>query len=181
MPLPTLKGELINIRQLRRSDAESITKHANDARVAKYLPMLPHPYSLKDAHEYINSSFRKARKKTCYYFGIELPESGEIIGGISLRNINLPDSNAETGYMLGRKFWGRGYASEALQLVLRFAFVELDLHRVYAVVQETNKASIKMLERAGFTHESVMREANRMNNRWHDVYSYGILKDEFGG
>ena len=181
MALPTLKGKLINLRQPRRSDAESITEHANDRRISKYLPVLPHPYTVEDARGYINRSFRLARNGSTYLFGIEHPETGAIIGGVGLSAINRPDRNAEVGYWVGRRFWGQRYGGEALRLMLSYAFGELRLVRIYAVVHSTNTASIRMLERLHFKREGIWRKANRMNNRWHDVYAYGILKDEFGG
>lgn len=179
MALPTLKGKLVNLRQPRRSDAESITLHANDHRIAKYLPVLPHPYTVADARGYINRTFRLARNDTAYFFGIEHPQTGDIIGGVGLNSINRPDRNAEVGYWIGRKFWGKGYAGEALGLMLGYSFDELRLVRIHAVVHSSNKASIRILERLHFRREGTWRKANRMNNLWHDVFSYGILKNEF--
>ena len=181
MPIQTLRGRGINLRRLRRSDAGSIQKYANDPAVARFLPLLPHPYGMSDAREWINLTHRTFRDNTAYHFGIENGESGEIIGMMSLRNINRNDLNAEVGYFVARKFWGRGIATEALRLILRFSFEQVGLYRVYAVVHDENIGSVRILEKLGFTREGVWRKASRMGKRWHDVYAYGILKDEFSG
>ena len=179
MRLPVIKGKLVNLRGLKRSDADSILKYADDHLVAKFLPLMPNPYSIKDANYWINLTQRQARLDKSYQFGIEYPETGEIIGGIGLKNINKIDLNAEVGYCLGRRYWKRGYSTEALSLILKFAFKELRLIRVYAIVHEKNTGSVKLLAKTGFTHEGTWRKASRMSKRWHDVYAYGILKDEF--
>jgi len=181
MPIQTLRGSRIDLRRLRRSDAGSIQKYANDPAVARFLPLLPHPYGMNDAREWINLTHRTSRNNSAYHFGIENSESSEIIGMMSLRNINRTDLNAEVGYWVARKFWGRGIATEALRLILRFSFEQVGLHRVYAVVLEKNIGSVSILEKLGFTREGVWRKASRMGKRWHDVYAYGILKDEFNG
>ena len=70
-------------------------------------------------------------------------------------------------------------AFEALSLILSFAFKELGLRRIYAIVHEKNTGSVKLLEKTGFTHEGTWRKASRMGRRWYDVYAFGILKNEY--
>ncbi len=179
MPIPTLQGKLITLRRLRRSDAASIQRHANNRDIARFLPRLPSPYIMAEARKWITLTARLARDDKAYNFGIEDGESGEIVGMIGLRNINRQDRNAEVGYWIGRSFQRRGYAGEALRLILKFAFTELRLVRVYAVVHQNNVASVKLLDRIGFVREGVWRKASRINRRWYDVYAYGILKEEY--
>ncbi|MEE9553374.1 MAG: GNAT family protein, partial [candidate division Zixibacteria bacterium] len=76
-------------------------------------------------------------------------------------------------------FQGRGYASEAIRLILGFAFKELRLVRVYAGVHQRNAPSVKALEKTGFTREGCWRKASFLGRRWSDVYAYGILKEEY--
>jgi RimJ/RimL family protein N-acetyltransferase len=102
-----------------------------------------------------------------------------VVGVVNLFNINRDDHNAEVGYWLGKRHWGRGLATEALGLVLRFAFREMKLHRVYAVTHSTNSASISLLDRYGFTREARWREGSFLGRRWADVYAYGLLAREW--
>jgi ribosomal-protein-alanine N-acetyltransferase len=69
--------------------------------------------------------------------------------------------------------------TNALDLIMQFAFGKLQLHRVYAIVHSRNTASIKVLERAGFVREGTWRETTLTDDRWHDVYAYGIIDHEF--
>ncbi len=180
MPIPTLQGKLITLRKLRRSDADSIQRHANNRDIARFLPRLPFPYTLQEARKWIALTPRLAREDTAYNFGIEDVESNQIVGMIGLRNINRQDRNAEVGYWVGKAFQNRGYAGEALRLVLKFAFRKLRLARVYAVVHQKNVGSVRLLDRIGFVREGVWRKASFINRRWYDVYAYGILKEEYG-
>jgi RimJ/RimL family protein N-acetyltransferase len=178
MALPILQGKQVRLRALKRSDADSIQRYADDPEVAEFLPMLPSPYSFEDARLWINQAHREAREKTGYSFGITRRTDDEVMGMMSLKTVNWTDRNAEIGYWLARDFWGKGYASEALRLILDFVFDHLRLVRAYAVVQEQNLPSIRILEKAGFVREGVWRRASRLGGRWHDVFAYGILKED---
>ncbi len=167
------------MRQVRRADAWAIQRRANDASVARFLPRMPHPYTIDDARQWINRTHRQARNGTGCHFGIACKVDGEIIGAIGLGNVNRQDRNAEVGYWLGKDFRRRGYATEAMQLVLRFAFSELNLARVYAVVHQDNVESFGLLEKCGFTKEGVWRRASFLEGSFRDVFAYGILMDEF--
>ena len=181
MALPTLRGKLINLRGVRRSDAESMQRHAHNANVARYMAILPYPYKLEHALKWINTTHRMARAKTDYHFGIEDRDSRQIIGMIGLSRVNRQDKNAEAGYWLGQDFWRKGYITEAMRLMLNFAFAELDLARVYAVVHEKNTGSIRLLEKCSFVREGVWRKATLRDGRFYDVLAYGLLRDEYTG
>jgi RimJ/RimL family protein N-acetyltransferase len=143
------------------------------------MPNLPYPFTLDHARKLLNSSNRNFRKGTAFRFGIVPADTAEVVGVINLFNINRDDHNAEVGYWLGKRHWGRGLATEALGLVLRFAFREMKLHRVYAVTHSTNSPSISLLERYGFTREARWREGSFLGRRWADVYAYGLLTREW--
>ncbi len=179
MRLGLLTGERVSLRPLKRSDQASLQKYANDWQVARYLPLMPFPYKLEHARRWINITHRTARNKTEYHLGVHLTGKDEIIGMVGLMKVNWNSRNAELGYWMARKYWGRGYMREAISLMLRYAFKDLRLVRVYAVVLDTNIPSVKVLERVGFTREGTWRKAEKFGGRWHNVFGYGILKEEF--
>lgn len=179
MKLPTIKGSRVTLRRLVKSDAPTLQRNANNAAVARFLPLMPHPYGMHDALEWINTTHRQARRDRGYHFGVTVDNSEDIVGVIGLNNVNRKDSNAEVGYWIAEQFWGQGLGREMLNLMLGFCFDQLELHRVYAIVQSNNLGSIKVLEACRMQREGCYREASRMDGRFHDVYIYGILANEF--
>ncbi len=179
MNYPLLKSDRLSLRRVGPSDIASLVRNANNRQVSRFMPKLSFPYTIDNAKKWLREANRQRRRNLSYDFGIELSESGVIIGVMSLQNINFKDSNAEVGFWIGKRYWKKGLAREALELVLGFSFGELKLHRVYAVVHSQNAASIRLLERSGFTHEGTWREGCYLGHRWNDVYAYGILAREW--
>ena len=173
-----IEGKQINLRKLKKFDAPSIYKHAKDFDIAKYTT-LPHPYKLKNAEDFVKITHQKIRKKKAFELGIELKETKEIIGMVSLMNIDYDNKNAEVGYWLGKKYWGKKLMKEAVKLILNFGFKELKLVRIYARVMHPNIASAKLLEKLGFQYEGRMRKTTLRKGKWMDHLRYSILSNEF--
>jgi len=173
-----IEGKQINLRKLKKSDAQCIYRNANDKLIAKYTT-LPHPYKLDDAYSFIRKTHQKLNKKKAFELGIELKETKEIIGMISLIKVDYNNKNAEIGYWLGKKYWGRKIMKEAIKLLLNFGFKKLKLIRIYAKLFHPNISSAKLLEKSGFQYEGQMRKAILKNNRWMDYLIYSILSSEF--
>ncbi len=171
-------GDKIILRTLRGSDAVSLFQNAKDKDIAKYT-LLPHPYRLKNAQDFIKITKKNQRQKKAYELGIELKETKEIIGMISLMDIDRQNKNGELGYWLGKKYWGRKIMKEAIRLILNFGFKRLKLIRVYARVVDLNITSARLLEKAGFSYEGRLRKNEFRNKRWCDELRYSILKEEF--
>lgn len=112
MPAPIIKSDRITLRQISKSDAESICKHANDKLVSRYMVCLPFPYKIEDAYSWIKNCHRVNRTKSNIMWGIEDNASGIIIGGMGIHHIDYQNKNAETGYWIGRKYWGNGLMTE---------------------------------------------------------------------
>ena len=171
------------LRPLKPSDARSITDNINDLAVSRWLLVVPYPYSLKDAKDWISQNRRswKKKKPDGYHFGIELKSEKRIIGGIGLFAIHEFSGYAEVGYWLGRKYHRKGYGSEALAAILRFAFTRLKFRRLEAGVFKGNPGSGKLLEKFGFKKEGLKLEARRSkaDGKIKDEYIYGLLNKNF--
>lgn len=85
--------------------------------------------------------------------------------------------NADIGYWIGESYWGKGYGTEAVRLLVRYAFDELKLIRVYASVFESNRASMRVLEKSGFHLEVIIKSGIIKNDVVMDEYVYSILSD----
>ncbi len=171
-------GNKINLRTLKRSDAQSIFENAKDKEISQYTNV-PHPYTLKAAKEFIKKTQKDNRLKKAYYFGIEDKKSKQIIGMIDFVRYNKTNKNAEVGYWLGKRYWRQGIMKEALGLLLDFGFNKLKLHRISATVIESNIKSKTRIEKAGFKYEGKSREHIFRENKYSDLLMYGILKKEY--
>ncbi|WP_163269130.1 GNAT family N-acetyltransferase [Chelativorans alearense] len=107
---------------------------------------------------------------------------GRLAGGISLTNIRRGVAqSAHVGYWMGERFAGRGMMLEALNLVIPFAFETLSLHRLEAACIPKNTRSIRLLEKAGFQREGLLRSYLRINGTWQDHYLYALIAGEHRG
>ncbi len=111
-----------------------------------------------------------------YRFGIFLNETNELIGTIAISDILRGGiQSCYVGYSLDEAHNGKGYATEALGLIVKFGFEELKLHRIEAGVMPRNVASQRVLEKCGFVREGLARKNVNINGKWEDHYTYGII------
>jgi ribosomal-protein-alanine N-acetyltransferase len=159
------------IRPFRPSDAPSLAAHANNRNVWRNLrDLMPHPYALTDAEAFIESTLQDPRRSS---FAIDV--DGAAVGAIGLRlRDNIERIGAELGYWVGEPFWGRGILSEAVPAFTSWALAEFELTRIEAIVFEWNAASARVLEKAGYVREGVLRRSaikdGQIIDRW--VYAY---------
>jgi len=172
-------GKRVSIRPLKYSDAPEIYENVRDKEIVRWTVSIPHPYPKDGAVKFIRKARYNITKKKSYPFGLVLKETGRVTGVIELMAIDWKNKNAELGYWLGRKYWGKGLMTEAARLILEFGFRGLKLHRIYATLFEENTGSARILEKSGFKLEGRMREGRYRYGRWHDTLRYGILESEF--
>lgn len=149
-------GDAIRLRPPRVADAAPIAQHADNRKIWINLrDGLPHPYSIDDAKAWIEKTMHQAPRVS-----FVIDRFGEAVGGIGLvLGSDIERCSAEVGYWLGEDFWGRGIATAALVRITRYAFDELGLLRVFATPIVWNPASCRVLEKAGFEREGIMRNA----------------------
>ncbi len=104
---------------------------------------------------------------------------GRLVGGITLGNIRHGVSkSAQIGYWIGQPYAGQGLMTDAVKTLSRFAFGELTLHRIEAACIPENSRSIRVLEKAGFRREGLLRSYLRINGVWQDHYLYARIADD---
>lgn len=137
-------------------------------------------YSEQTQLRKILEGIRLSQENREFSFGIFDSESGQLIGHISLYAIKrLPYSSAFVGYSMDQNYAGRGIATEAVALVLDFAFNKLNIHRIEAYVAPENLASVRVLEKSNFVREGLLRELLFINGQWVDHYMYAMLQRDF--
>jgi [ribosomal protein S5]-alanine N-acetyltransferase len=168
---PILKGKLVKLRQLRHKDiqimARLVTKH-----VVRYLVHVPYPYEIEDARRFVTKSRRNFQLKKEQTFAIELVGNGSLVGVISLQKIDRKNKNAQISYWIGKNYWNLGIATESINLVIRYAFWVLRLHKVYANVLATNRASIRVLKKNGLKKEGELKHSVYKGDNFHNVVLY---------
>jgi len=171
--------ERLILRPPTLKDAEDIAANANHIDVSRYLALVPYPYSVKDARDFVKLRRKKA-KDNPYNFGITLKHSGKLVGMIGFTGLDKFTAKAEVGYWLGKKYWRQGITEESLRALVKFAFRKLKLVRLQADLAIENKASANLLKKVGFKKEGLRRKAERAKStgKWHDTYSFGLLRSD---
>jgi RimJ/RimL family protein N-acetyltransferase len=142
--IPVLETERLQLRAPRLGDAKVVANLANDRRIADNTARIPHPYRRSDAEVFINAANRGGGETV---FLVTLRDGG-VIGACGF--ITADREAPEIGYWLGAKFWGKGYATEAVRAVIDHAFTDLECDALQSAARVTNPASRRVLEKCGF-------------------------------
>lgn len=180
--LPALESETIRLRPPLSQD------HAEWAALREESRAFLEPWEPRWAPDELSRrAFRERLKRyhdeydqgTGISFFLFEQAGGRLVGGLSLTNIRRGVAqSAHVGYWLGERFAGRGLMLEALRLVIPFAFDTLRLHRLEAACIPKNTRSMRLLEKAGFQREGLLRSYLRINGVWQDHYLYALIAGE---
>lgn len=170
----TIITKRLVLRMFQKSDAVAATKLCNNYNIYKNTLYLPYPYSIEDALSWIEHHLDNFNANKLYEFAITDKERGELYGAIALSN-NQKFNNGEIAYWIGEEFWGNGYATEAAQAILQFAFDEKQYHKVFARCFNSNPASGRVLQKLGMKKEGILIDHVRKENRYEDLVYYGII------
>jgi RimJ/RimL family protein N-acetyltransferase len=165
------------IREWRPEDKTALAATLNTPKVLDMLrDGLPYPYTEQDAEDYIRTML-SADPDKCFAFAVTLDD--EAIGSIGVfRGENIHSRTAELGYYLGEAYWGKGYMTSAVRQACEYVFAHLDILRIYAEVFARNAASCRVLEKAGFRLEGVLRSNAVKNRKTEDMKMYALLNQE---
>ncbi|WAJ36347.1 GNAT family N-acetyltransferase [Pseudomonas sp. GOM7] len=140
----------LTLRAPQALDAAEVQRLAGDFRIADVTGSIPHPYPPELAQQWIERCVQGWASGAAANFVIIESDSGQLIGSMSLENIARGE--AEVGYWIGVPYWSRGYASEACNALVDFAFRQLRLRRLHASHLARNPQSGRVLFKAGFRH-----------------------------
>ncbi len=165
------------LREFNPTDLEAVHEYASDPIVVRYMPFGPN--TLEDSKNFLDRAITKQGKdpRTDLDIAIMLKSSNRLIGGCRLNKVSKIEGHI--GYILNRKHWGNGYATEAAKALTRYGFNELDLHRVYATCDPENVASRRVLEKVGMTLEGRLRENVICHGEYRDSLLLAILRQEW--
>jgi RimJ/RimL family protein N-acetyltransferase len=160
------------IRDWRMEDAPSIARYANNKKIWIYLrDAFPHPYRLRDAETFI-AGVMESTPKTVFAIATQAEAVGSI--GLTLGK-DVHRFTAEMGYWLAEPYWGLGIMTRAVQRLTAYAISDLKLHRIFAEPYTTNPGSARVLEKAGYQCEGILRSNVFKAGRVLDQYLYSYL------
>lgn len=133
---------------------------ANDEKTLKYLPWGPHK-DINVTNRRILSWVESYKKPDVYIWAIYLKSDNQVIGSISMEMSNDKEESCELGYCIGRSYWGRGIATEALRAVIHYLFYEVGYRMIFARHDTENIASGKVMQKAGMRYERTIPYAGR--------------------
>ncbi|MMZ45984.1 Spermidine N(1)-acetyltransferase [compost metagenome] len=166
------------LRKMTEEDAELYHIWRNDLEVMRSTSPFLDIYHFEATKEFVNQVILGSHTSKSYMMLERKTETP--IGVTSLINIDYKNRNAECIIDIGNKnYWGKGYGAEALKLLLDYAFLEMNLHRVSLRVFSFNQRAIKLYEKVGFQHEGRSRQSLFREGTWHDVIHMGILQNEY--
>ncbi len=177
--MPTqLTTERLLLRPLGPADFEAVREFAADPEV--WLWIGRGVSTEEQTRDFLRECEEKwqADPQVAWHFAVTLRETGDVAGTCDLRTWG-DRSEALTGYAYQQRYWGQGYATEALRALLDFGFGELGFHRIAANVWAPNLASARVLEKAGMTREGCRREAALKDGQWYDLLQYAMLQREW--
>lgn len=162
------------VRDWRCDDKAALVRHANNRKVWRNLThAFPHPYTEADAEAWLAFAASGSPRS---HFAIEV--DGQAVGGVGASRLEgIFAGTGEFGYWLAEPCWGRGIASAVARALAPALMSMLDLHRLEAAVFEWNPASMRVLEKAGFVREGVLRKSVVKDGRLIDRTMYALTAD----
>jgi RimJ/RimL family protein N-acetyltransferase len=172
------QGTLVRIAALVEEDAAVMVPWSEDP---VYLRLQDSNAARPQSAALIAADIRKLAGDTgSLTYGIRTLAEDRLIGTVGLWEIEWSNAVASLSIGIGhRDDWGKGYGSDALRLILAYAFRELNLHRLTLTVLAYNERAIRLYERSGFQREGVLREFGQRDGRRYDMYVYGLLRPEW--
>lgn len=174
-----LETDRLILRPFKIEDAEEVFNNwASDDEVTKYLTW-PTYSSVEMSRSYMEFCINGYNEKNVYQWGMELKNSHELIGNISVVKIIDEIDSVELGWVIGRKWWGNGYTAEAAERLLEFFFTEVSVNRICAGHDIDNPNSGRVMQKIGMKYEGTLRQSGKNNQGIVDVANYSVLREEW--
>jgi len=174
-----LIGKKVRLRAYRKEDIPQALEFMNDPEVKANLVIgIPLPFKLEEEEKWYESV--SAAKPENYSFAIETLEDPRYIGGCGLNRIDWKNRVAQVGIFIGLElFRGQGYGTDAMNVLVKFIFDEMNMNKARLEVFAFNPRAIRSYEKCGFVKEGVMRQELYREGKYHDIIAMGILREEW--
>ncbi len=172
-------GKRTRLRGVEREDVPRFVEWLNDPEVIQGLLIIA-PLSNAQEQNWFDGLRNRPVDEQPLGIEVSTPQGWKLIGNISLMQLDWRSRQAEVGIFIGDKTcWNQGYGRDAMVLMIRHAFYNLGLNRVYLRVHETNPRAAHSYRKAGFVQEGVLRQAHFQNGKFIDVLQMSVLRSEW--
>ncbi len=176
-PMPQIETKRLVLRKIEDADLQDYhDRLSRDPEVSRYLlgQTQPDPDCTAEKIRQIQAGYADG---TRYHWGIAGKEDNSLFGTIALLRFAEESNSCNFAYMLGREFWGQGYATEALKAVFQFAFSEMEIDSISAEHFAANPASGAVMRKVGMEFVGITQEKYEKNGTKHDAAEYRITKE----
>ena len=163
------------LRPIQRHDAADLFVGRGDPEVMRWWDW-PEQKCVDEIRGIIANHFAEIESGRVQWWVVSVTPRGPAIGECDISDIDLHHKRGEVGFLFRREAWGKGYAFEAMERVLRYGFTELGLERLGARFHAGNEASRRLLEKLGFSHEGLLRSHVLRDGARRDGVLYGLNK-----
>lgn len=176
-PLITTKRLLL--REATIADAADMFVYLSDTEVTTPMALVPYTSANDVFNEEIAWYKAVFKEGTGIRWVITKKDSDVVIGSCGFLNMSQEHHRAELGFELNKTYWGQGIASEAVAAVVDYGYSRLNLNRIEAIVDPSNRSSQKVLEKHGFIKEGLLRHYEYNFGEFSDVFMYALIKEEY--
>jgi len=167
---------------VERRDKAAVVEHLQAKEIWENTFDIPWPYTKEDADAWIEGRIRHRSKQPNETTFALRRADGRLVGVVGADDLDVGTSHrARIGYWLAKPYWGRGLMTKAVTRYVEYAFTELDAVRLTAEVFAWNKASARVLQKAGFTQEGRLRKHRKKDGALVDVRYFGLLRADLDG
>jgi [ribosomal protein S5]-alanine N-acetyltransferase len=169
-----LSTKRLLLRKMQVSDSERLFQIWSNPEVTRFMN-IDRLTDKNQAEEMILLLDKLSKENTAHRYSIIELESNDIIGSCGFNILDFENAKTEIGYEISKDHWGKGYAPEAINGLIQFAFNDLKLNRIEAKVEPENANSIKVLKKLNFHFEGTMRKAEKSKGRFVDLNLFSLL------
>lgn len=167
-----IRTKRLLLRPFNLKDAKDVQRLANDKAISDGTHYLPYPYTLEIAKNWITSHRAACARGEQVVFAITLKRTRALVGAVGL----FLNDETELGYWIGRPYWGRGYATEAAQAMIEYAFNVVGVPSIFSDCFQWNKPSIKVIQKVGMAYRKTFDKYIEKRHRYEPVDQYEIKK-----
>ncbi|WEZ08102.1 GNAT family N-acetyltransferase [Priestia flexa] len=177
--IPLLETERLLLRKIKLDDLDDIFEFSSDPEVAHHMTWEANESKEETLNNFVNVVIEGYKKGQSADWAIVHKESGKVIGTCAFVDWSNQHSKAEIGYVLNKKYWGNGFATEAPKELIKFGFESTSLNRIEGGCDTDNVGSENVMLKVGMKFEGTLRKNEFIKGEFRDTKVFAVLKEDF--